>query len=127
MRNPFTSLSKLPKVAEAGRLLRGRLESAFDKMKQAAAAAAAAAASGSAAAAAGQAQTEAAMRVAQAAAQAAAADPEDGIPDASSEAAECSAAMLKQNMKQHQQGEDVDFTCHEKKLLYGRMRISDTW
>ena len=31
MRNPFASLSKLPKVAEAGRLLRGRLESALDE------------------------------------------------------------------------------------------------
>ena len=31
MRNPFASLSKLPMVAEAGRLLRGRLESTLDK------------------------------------------------------------------------------------------------
>ena len=31
MQNPFASLSKLPKASEAGRLLRERLESAFDK------------------------------------------------------------------------------------------------
>ena len=33
MRNPFASLSKLPKASEAGRLLRERLESAFDSDK----------------------------------------------------------------------------------------------
>lgn len=72
-----------------------------------------------------EAQTQAAaLAAAQAAAQSAAADPEDGIPDASSEAAECSALILKQKIKQYQQGEDVDFTYGEKKLLYGRMRIS---
>ena len=31
MRNPFTSLSKVPKVSEAGRFLHGKLESALDK------------------------------------------------------------------------------------------------
>ena len=31
MRNPFTSFSKVPAVSEAGRLLRGKLESALDK------------------------------------------------------------------------------------------------
>ena len=31
MRNPFTALSKVPTASEAGRLLRGKLESALGK------------------------------------------------------------------------------------------------
>ena len=86
---------------------------------------AAALASGSAAAAAGQARTEAAIRAAQAAALAAAQARDAEIPDASSEAAEFSASILQRKMQQYKNGAEVEFSHHEKKLLYGRMRISD--